>query len=219
MPYTFFIDGLALPVTPSKLTMRVRNQNKTVNLINESEVNLLKSAGLTEIGFDCSLPQQQYPFARYSGGFRPAVYFLEKLETLKVSKKPFQFIVSRTTSDGTVVFDTNIKVSLEDYTITEDAKEGTDVTVSVSLKQYREYGTKSVVVDISTGTAVVSTARTTETAPVVKTYTVQPNDTLWNISKRWLGDGSRYMEIYNLNTDKITNPNLISPGQVLNMPE
>lgn len=219
MPYTFFMDGLALPVTPSKLTMRVRNQNKTVNLINESEVNLLKSAGLTEIGFDCLLPNVTYPFARYSGGFRPAVYFLEKLETLKVSKKPFQFIVSRTTSDGTVVFDTNIKVSLEDYTITEDAKNGTDVEVSVSLKQYREYGTKAFVVDISTGTAVVSTARTTETAPVVKTYTVQPNDTLWNISKRWLGDGSRYMEIYNLNTDKITNPNLISPGQVLNMPE
>ena len=33
-----------------------------------------------------------------------------------------------------------------------------------------------------------------------------------------LGSGSRYTEIYNLNKDKIKNPNLIYAGQVLRIP-
>ena len=50
------------------------------------------------------------------------------------------------------------------------------------------------------------------------THTVVAGDTLWGISARYLGDGARYMEIYNINTDKISNPNLIYVGQVLKIP-
>ena len=51
-----------------------------------------------------------------------------------------------------------------------------------------------------------------------KTYTVKPGDCLYNISKSTLGDGGRYNEIYSLNKDKLKNPNLIYPGQVLQLP-
>ena len=47
---------------------------------------------------------------------------------------------------------------------------------------------------------------------------MKKGDCLWNIAKLLLGDGSRYTEIYALNRDKITNPNLIYPGQVLTIP-
>ncbi|MGI6030916.1 MAG: LysM peptidoglycan-binding domain-containing protein [Eubacteriales bacterium] len=50
------------------------------------------------------------------------------------------------------------------------------------------------------------------------TYTVVKGDCLWRIAQRMLGDGSRYGEIYQLNQDIITNPNLIYPGQVLRLP-
>ena len=50
------------------------------------------------------------------------------------------------------------------------------------------------------------------------THTVATGDTLWGIAATYLGDGSRYMEIYNANTDKISNPNLISTGQNLVIP-
>ena len=60
--------------------------------------------------------------------------------------------------------------------------------------------------------------RETSGAPSGKTYTVKKGDCLWNIAKLLLGDGSRYTEIYALNRDKITNPNLIYPGQVLTIP-
>ena len=33
--YEFYMDGVRLPVTPSALTIKTANQNKTINLINE----------------------------------------------------------------------------------------------------------------------------------------------------------------------------------------
>ena len=50
--YDFYLDKTLLPVSPSKLELKITNQNKTMNLINEHEVNVLKSPGLTEISFD-----------------------------------------------------------------------------------------------------------------------------------------------------------------------
>ena len=50
------------------------------------------------------------------------------------------------------------------------------------------------------------------------TYPVKSGDCLWRIAQRLLGKGSRYTEIYNLNRDKIKNPNLIYPGQKLTIP-
>ncbi len=156
--YDFYLDGLLLPVPPEQLKMSIANQNSTYILIDQGEINLLKRAGLTEIEFECLLPQVKYPAAVYAGGFQPATYYLAHLELLKVSRKPFQFIVSRAMPSATggspaspggaalgrVLFATNIKVSLEDYTITESAKNGFDLMVKIRLKQYRDYGTQTV---------------------------------------------------------------------------
>ncbi len=50
------------------------------------------------------------------------------------------------------------------------------------------------------------------------TYTVVKGDCLWMIAKKYLGDGRRYVEIYELNKDIIKNPNLIYISQVLKIP-
>ena len=41
--YEFYMDGVRLPVTPSALIIKISNQNKTINLINEGQVNVLKT--------------------------------------------------------------------------------------------------------------------------------------------------------------------------------
>ena len=53
----------------------------------------------------------------------------------------------------------------------------------------------------------------------VQTYTVQAGDTLGGIAKRLLGNANSYMEIFNLNRDQLTNPDMIKPGQVLKIPQ
>lgn len=43
--YEFYLDKCLLPVTPSKLELKINNANKTVTLINEGEINILSCAG------------------------------------------------------------------------------------------------------------------------------------------------------------------------------
>ena len=148
--YDFYLGKLLLPVTPSKFQMKIKNFNKTVVLINEGEINLLKKAGLTDISFTAEFPNVKYPYAKYKNGFQNAAYYLEQLEKLKTDTdakgkfKPFQFIISRTFPNGKSLFDNNIKVSLEDYKPVEDSNNALDVRVEISLKMYKDYGTKTV---------------------------------------------------------------------------
>lgn len=142
--YDVYLKDCLLPVTPSKIQIKINGGNKTVKLINEGEINILKKAELTDIEFEAEIPQVQYPYAIYPSGFKDAGYFFDLFEELKTSKKPFQFIVCRRTPAGKTLQNTNIKVSLEDYRITEEAKNGFDFKVKFNLKQYRDYGTKTV---------------------------------------------------------------------------
>lgn len=222
MAYTMYLGGVLMPITPSKVKVKINNQNETLTLINGDEINILKSAGLTDVSFDLLLPQVSYPFT--NGGAQSADYYLSLFERLKTAKQPFQWILNRSMPSGKRLFYTNLTVGMEDYQITDDAEEGFDITVTVSLKQYRHYGTKTVTVQpaetaTETPTATVEQPqRETAEAPQQSDYTVKSGDCLWNIAKKYLGDGSRYNEIYELNKDKITNPNLIYPGQVLTLP-
>ena len=50
-------------------------------------------------------------------------------------------------------------------------------------------------------------------------YTVVAGDSLSRIAKRRYGKGSMWKLIYEANRDKIENPDLIYPGQVLRIPK
>ena len=156
MAYDLYLGKMLMPITPSKISMAINNQNKTINLINDGELNLLKSAGLTDVQFTLLIPQVSYPFARYGDGkFVGASTYLDFFEQLKQAKEPFQFILSRCMPTGKALFDTNMTVSLEDYTITEEAKNGFDLQVAISLKQYKHYATKTISVEIPSPTAPI----------------------------------------------------------------
>jgi nucleoid-associated protein YgaU len=49
-------------------------------------------------------------------------------------------------------------------------------------------------------------------------YTVRSGDTLSAIAKSLFGDPMRYKEIFNLNKDVLSNPDLIKVGQKLKLP-
>lgn len=218
--YYFYLGKMLCPIAPSQLQLKIGNNNKTITLMNEGEVNILKQAKLTDISFDLLLPNMKYPFATYKSGFKDAKFFLNEIEKMKTDGKPFQFVVTRTLPYGRFLFDTNMKVSLESYEIKEDAKEGFDVVVSIKLKQYKDYGTKICNVTFADSKPKLSIQNSRPGSPEsTETYTVVKGDCLWNIAKRFYGDGSKYPIIYNANKDKIKNPNLIYPGQVLLIPD
>ena len=55
-------------------------------------------------------------------------------------------------------------------------------------------------------------------AAAQRTYTVKSGDTLSKIAKDFYGDANAYHRIFDANRDKLSDPNKIDVGQVLNIP-
>jgi len=51
-----------------------------------------------------------------------------------------------------------------------------------------------------------------------KEYTIQKNDSLWKIAEKELGSGHRWKYLYELNKDRIKNPNKLKTGQKIIIP-
>ena len=128
---------------------------------------------------------------------------------MKKKSKPFKFKVTRYDKKKKHLFDTSVYVTLEEYTIEEDSENGLDLKVSVTLKQWRDYGTKKLVVKKKTKKKTVVKKKTTKAKPKTKkrsktsTYTVKKGDCLWNIAKKKYGKSERWKEIYKENKDTI----------------
>lgn len=224
MAYYVFLDKTMLPIPPESIKMKINNQNKTLNLINQGEVNIVKKAGLTDIDFDLLLPNVEYPFASYTDGFQNAKHFLEYFEKLKTKKKKVQFIVSRQLPNDQVLYSTNLTVTLEDYTAEDSVDEGFDVTCSLSLKQYVPFETKTAKIKTKKNkkkkVKKKKNRQKKATPSKNKKYTVVKGDCLWAIARKFYGDGTKYTKIYNANSSlfKGRSPNLIYPGDVLTIP-
>jgi len=220
MAYLLYLDQMLMPVMPGAMQIAYKSSNETVTLIDGGQATFLRKGEAATISMDLLLPRKRYPFARYVGGFLNPEYYIKRLLARREAREAVRLILTRTSPGGTVLEDLNLRVSLEDLSVAEDGEDGGDVTLSLKLREYSEYVTKRAILDrVSIVSSVQeSVVRETASAPAVSTYTVVAGDCLWNIAKKYLGDGARWTEIYELNRDQISNPNLIYPGQVLVMP-
>jgi peptidoglycan-associated lipoprotein len=73
---------------------------------------------------------------------------------------------------------------------------------------------------VDDGKYVVEEKETVESAPEVSTreYTVQANDSLWKIAQIEMGNGNRWKYLYEMNKDRIKNPNKLRKGTVIIIP-
>ena len=214
MPYYMFIQKVLFPVTPPKMTIKVNGNNKTINLINEGEVNLTKTPGLSDIQIDdLMLPAiQYYPFTNKLGFdidfdkgqinklwwnvYKPD-YYLQKLEAWKKKKKPVKFKMIRYSPDWEKLWDTSMYVTIEDYEIVEDAADqGQDVIINLNLKQWRDFGSKKLKIKNKKGKKQKGRAAIRDT---YKKYKIKKGDSIYSIAKKLLGSSKRWKEIFNLN--------------------
>ena len=90
------------------------------------------------------------------------------------------------------------------------------VSSSTSAKKTKDTTTtKKTTTEKKTQTTVSSS---TQASTAKRTHTVVWGDCLWNLARKYYGNGALYTKIYDANTDKIVNPDLIYVGQVLVIP-
>lgn len=205
--YTFYFDDgstvVTFPITPGELSIKAGSNNDVVTLIDEGDVNILKSPSLVEVEFEARFPMREYPYSKTHASFRSYYDFFKEL---KEEKKSFRFIVARTTPNGRRTWDTNLLMALEDMELSESADEGDDVIIKFTLKQYKDYGVK--VLPYSGGG---SNSTSTSSKPrnsgakgkISQSYTVKSGDCLWNIAKKFYGNGAKWRTIYDANKTAI----------------
>ena len=169
--YYVAIGGRQLPVTPSKISTSFAGRNETLELADGLPASLIRTRDLLEISFDFWLPSQLYPFLTGGSGQTMKLVnsvtgklgiagdilgnYAEDAMMLKhyleirdlhdhiidsmTNKKPTNFFIARKAWQG---FNWDIDVTVEDYTITDDADNGADMLCSIRLRQYRWYSTK-----------------------------------------------------------------------------
>lgn len=228
--YQFFLGKMLLPVAPSEMTIDTGNNNKTYTMLDDGQINILKGAPLKDISFDFLLPTDNAPYATYSLGVVPSVLIIEYLKKLKDDKEPFQFIVIRLKPNGVPLEYTNLKVSLEEYSINESVQLGFDYKISIRLKEYKTppslLGTimsnagkvTTAITAVTEAVSLLTSDRDTTSSPEPKNNTViihivKDGETLWEIAKKYFDDGSKYNLIAKENN--INDPNRLNVGQKL----
>lgn len=219
--YYMFMGTMQIPIPPATMRTRIKNRNRTISLINTGEINILKATGLTDITFKMLLPNTSYPFNQsILYGSSKASYYVDELERMKTSIDPFQFICVRMTDGGDLLNMTNIKVTLEDYAIEEDAQEGYDFYANISLKQYREWGAKKINVTTNQDGTKTGTKQGTRSiagkAATPSRIVAKKNDTLQTICKKYLGNVAMSLPIVK-KLNKIAVPAVLAVDQVIKL--
>lgn len=204
-------DKFMLPVNPESFAFTEKHNNTSVNVNSIGEVNLLGKRDLKTGTISSHFPKRDRNYANNSGRQAPYTY-INKLLSWKSSGKPVQLIIT-----GTKI---NFQVTIE--TLKYGEQDGTgDVYYDLTLKEYRAVEIKKTKLKKTKKkktTKKKSKPKRPAAKKKTKTYTVKSGDCLWNIAKRFYGNGAQYTKIYNANRGKIKNPNLIYPGQVLTIP-
>ena len=96
------------------------------------------------------------------------------------------------------------------------AESGTEAAVQAEAEPAEAEPAEASVTEEATAEAAAPAA---EPAAGPSTVTVQPGFTLWRIASENLGDGVRYVQVFEANKDQIRDPDLIYPGQVFTIPQ
>ncbi|MBV8446646.1 MAG: LysM peptidoglycan-binding domain-containing protein [Hyphomicrobiales bacterium] len=110
-----------------------------------------------------------------------------------------------------VPFDFPVKAPVATASARAEQPSNASVAASTAQPKAQQPAAPSVIASATPGPAVAVVKE-------VRTTTVVRGDSLWRISKKMLGRGTRYTQIYEANASQIRNPSLVFPGQVFVLP-
>lgn len=200
-----------VPVNPEKINQSRKQNNEKYHILKGGQVVVPTYVELEEYSFETEFPHAPTHYSE--SDFTASLLFM--LKQWQDSRLPVRFIAVGENSD------INKQVLIEDVQAAEKAGEEGDQYVSLKLLEYVPPAKRFIAVPQPAGLVKQEDAGNLQNPETVggKEYTIQKGNTLWGLAKKYYGDGSQYTKIYEANKDKIKNPNLIYPDQVITIPE
>lgn len=198
---------ILLPMNPESVTVATGSSMNTFEVLDLGEVSLPRGTQLDRIMWDGILPGESRKNASYVRNWQDPKNIVKDIETWKNNGTKVRLLVTETPI--------NQDVYISEFKHIWRGGHG-DCQYEISLVQARD-----LVVRVQPGQAPKPKSQPRPAPSSPKTYTVKKGDTLWGIAVKFLGNGARWPEIYNIPANKKVigpNPNLIYPGQVLQIP-
>ncbi len=198
---------LQLPMNPERITVRTSSRMNIFEVLDIGEIELPRGTKLDRISWEGILPGESRRNMPFVCQWREPKDIVKEIEKWKNNGTKIRLLVTETTI--------NQDVYISDFEHTWSGGHG-DCHYQVSLVQARD-----LVVRVQPGQAPKPKPPPRPAPPAPQMYTVKKGDCLWDIAVRFLKNGARWPEIYNIPRNKKIigpNPNLIHPGQVLQIP-
>lgn len=203
---------IQLPVNPETFTVKNSANNSGAVVPGLGEITIMNEPSPVQISFSSIFPVGYFSGCSVKKLLPPTIYAMF-FSTLVKSKKPVRFTAAKF---GVVMY-----VTVESFQYSESGGDVGTYEYTLSLKEYRSTKARQITVNKSTKKATVEKNKTSRVnnKSVPKTYTVKSGDCLYNIAKKFYGNGEEWKKIYNANKSIIgSNPNIIKVGQVLTIP-
>ena len=191
-------DKIRFPVVPSSIGVNRSNNIDTESVIKFGEVPIFNGTSLKTIELTSFFPNQEYSFCDYTGFMKP-YEFSEKIQKWMYEGKPLRIIVTDSP--------TNMQCLVQQFDTVE--QDGTrDLYFTLNLLEYRpiEVPSLSSSNTSSNSNNTQNTSRPNETNNnsnnTQKTHKVVKGDCLYDIAKKYYGNGNLYTKIKEANKSK-----------------
>lgn len=210
-------DKIRFPVVPPSIGVNRSNNIDTESVIKLGEVPIFNGTSLKTIELTSFFPNQEYSFCDYTGFMKP-YEFSDKIQKWMYEGKPLRIIVTDSP--------TNMQCLIQQFDTVE--QDGTrDLYFTLNLLEYRPIEVPNLSSSNTSNNSnnTQNTSRPSETnnnsSNSQKTHKVVKGDTLYDIAKKYYGNGNLYTKIKEANKTKypsLANSNIIYTSWELMIP-
>ena len=181
-------SGILIPWNPAEIKHDTgKARLGTFEVLDWGTVEIPSGRDLSTFSWQGIFPganRKGLPFLK--GTYHTPKYYYDRLNKWKENGTQLRLLITNTP--------VNHPVYLSEFIASYSGGYG-DMTYDIKIRGRRNITIKTVAKKKSTKSGNKNNSRSTST----KTYKVKKGDTLWKISKKYLGKGARWKEIYKLN--------------------
>jgi len=201
-----FLNELELPINIPNFEKTINGNNEVIGTAGLGDIVIGKKQGLATFDFESFFPHTTEKTAKS---------YVEEIEEMRATNQPINLVITE--------IDEDILVLIDDFDYNRNHGNYLDIDYNISFTEYKPFGAYAPYEEEAETDETRPTPPPREEVnkpPVLRTHTVVRGDNLYNITRTKTGNPQNWRELYELNKVTIgNNPNLIFPGQILNIPE